>query len=286
MVILVAVTAAGTAARAGEFPQDFSFDSYAGVLKSYVDDDGMVDYAELKANRKGLDDFAESVARLNPKTYDSWSDREKIAFWINVYNALTLKVIIDHYPIHASYLKTLVYPKNSIRQIPGVWQKITFPVMGRDMTLDHIEHEILRARFDEPRIHMALVCAAKGCPPLRREPYTGSRLNEQLDDQTVRFIKNKEKFRLDRSADTVFVSSIFDWFGSDFEKKYDTDKAFRSFSERERAVLNFISHYLDEADRKYLTSRPFSIDYLRYDWSLNEKSKQTGPADAAGGDHA
>lgn len=265
--------------------QGFSFDSYAAVLKSYVDDKGLVDYKGLKAHRAALDDFTASVARLDSKTYDAWSDREKIAFWINVYNALTLKAIIDHYPIQASYLKSLVYPKNSIRQIPGVWNELTFPVMGLDMTLDQIEHDTLRAKFDEPRIHMALVCGAMGCPPLRNEPYTGASLDAQLDDQATKVMNDQRKFRIDRSTDTVYVSSIFDWFGSDFEKKYATGEVFKSFSDRERAVLNFICHYLTPDDNRYLKTRPLSLDYLKYDWSLNEKSGEEGSAKPSGGDH-
>jgi len=166
--ILLALGAAGTAVGSAAASHEFSVDPYAKALTSYVDDKGMVDYRGLKADHAALDDFTASIAHLDPKVYEGWSERQKIAFWINVYNALTLKAIIDHYPIQASYLKSLIYPQNSIRQIPGVWDKLSFPVMGRNMTLDHIEHAMLRAGFDEPRIHVALVCGAKGCPPLEK----------------------------------------------------------------------------------------------------------------------
>lgn len=247
------------------------YDDYATVLKSYVDDHGMVNYALLKANRKPLDNFILSLSRLDPEAYKRWDNREKMAFWINAYNALTLKAIIDHYPIEASLLKSFVYPRNSIRQIPGVWDKLTFAVMGKEITLDGIEHDTLRAEFNEPRIHVALVCAAMGCPPLRNEPYVGAKLDAQLDDQAANFLKDQTKFRIDRVDNQVYLSSIFDWFGQDFVKAYGTDSEFSGFSPKERAVLNFVIRYLEPGDKAYLLKGRFSIVYLKYDWSLNEQ---------------
>ncbi len=249
----------------------FPYTVYGELLKTYVDDAGMVNYRGLKDNRKALDEFILSMSRLNSKTYDEWAAAEKIAFWINAYNALTLKVIADHYPIKASFFKSFVYPSNSIRQIPGVWDKITFSVLGKDITLDGIEHEILRRQFDEPRIHMALVCAAMGCPPLRNEPYTGAKLDSQLDDQAARFLKNPDKFRIDRDNRKVYLSPIFEWFGQDFVKNYGRGKEFPSFPEKDKAVLNFISRYVEPTDQEYLSKGGFSLEYLKYDWSLNEK---------------
>ena len=266
----VVILVGGTELSVGSAIAEISFQDYAAVLTSYVDDHGMVDYKGLKANRRPLDNFALSLSRLDPKLYDGWNDREKIGFWINAYNALTLKAIIDHYPIEASLLKSFVYPKNSIRQIPGVWDKLTLAVMGRDIALDGIEHETLRAKFHEPRIHVALVCAAMGCPLLRNEPYTGAKLDSQLDDQATKFLKNPEKFRIDRNNQKVYLSPIFDWFGQDFVKTYGTDKEFSGVSDKERAVLNFVGRYLTPADKAYLLKGGFSIDYLKYDWALNE----------------
>lgn len=271
IMVWAMVLSSGPELTAGTAIAEISLDDYAAILISYVDDHGMVDYKGLKANRKPLDTFVLSLSRLDLKLYEGWNDKEKIAFWINAYNALTLKAIIDHYPIQASLLKSFVYPKNSIRQIPGVWDKLKFAVMGTDMTLDGIEHETLRAKFNEPRIHVALVCAARGCPPLRNEPYTGAKLDSQLDDQAAKFLKNPEKFRIDRNNQKVYLSPIFDWFGQDFVKTYGTDKEFSGFSEKERAVLNFVGRYLAPADKAYLLKGGFSIEYLKYDWSLNEK---------------
>ena len=256
-----------------ELPQ-FVYDDYADVLAAYVDDHGMVDYRGLKDNREKLDAFATSLGQLDPAAYDAWDDAHKIAFLINAYNALTLKLIIDHYPIKASFFKSFIYPKNSIRQISGAWDKITFLVVRQEMTLDHIEHEILRTEFKEPRIHMAIVCASKGCAKLANEPYTGDRLEEQLVQYTRLFVNNPEKIRIDKQNNTVYLSKYFQWFGEDFVPVYGTDEQFISFNEIERAALNFISRYVSEEDQQYLAETGYSIKYLGYDWSLNEQEEK------------
>jgi hypothetical protein len=253
------------------FAAEFSYEGYAKTLGAHVYGQGIVNYTGLKADRKGLDAFVSSLSALDPELFGKWSDKEKIAFWINAYNALTLRVIIDNYPIKASFFSALRFPQNSIRQIKGVWDEIQFPVMGRNMTLDNIEHDTLRSQFDEPRIHMALVCAALGCPPLRNETYIWAKLESQLDDQARRFFKDPGKFRGDREEDRVYLSSIFKWFGGDFVKSYGSAKGFPGKKETERAVLNFASNYLDRDEKSYLEKGGYSISYLPYDWSLNEK---------------
>ncbi len=245
--------------------------SYAAVLRTYVDGQGLVDYRGLKAHSTDLKAFLKALETLDPKVYEGWTDKEQIAFWINTYNALTLWAIITHYPIKPSFFASFYFPKNSIRQIAGVWDELRFKVMGRERTLDEIEHQILRSEFEEPRIHMALVCAARGCPPLRREPYTAERLDEQLADQARRFLRDPLKFRIDRQEGRVYLSPIFKWFGKDFAKKYQTHTLFAEHEPTERAVLHFISHYLGEEDRHYLRTASYAIAYLPYDWSLNEK---------------
>lgn len=250
---------------------EFAYDEYAAVLKAYVNDNGMVNYKALKRNRERLDAFATALGTLDPNVYETWDEKAKIAFWVNAYNGLTLKVIIDNYPIQSSFAASLRFPKNSIRQISGVWDAIRFRVVRRRMTLEEIEHKTLRAKFNEPRIHMALVCAAKGCPILRNEPYTGPRLDAQLDDQTRRFLKDSRKFRVDRSARRVYLSPIFKWFGEDFMKTHGTDKAFTEHDAMERAVLHYISKYVEADARAYLANERYRIAYLGYDWSLNEQ---------------
>ena len=268
----------------------YSDASYVAVLGRYVDDRGMVYYKGLKQDRAKLDDYARVLAFVPAKAYDAWSKNDKIAFWINAYNALTLKAIVDHYPIRSTWAGRRLHPANSIRQISGAWDKLQFQVMGRKMTLDHIEHQMLREKdkppadktFNEPRIHVALVCAAMGCPPLRNEPYVGKRLDRQLTHQAARFLVDPEKFRLDRPGGQVHLSKIFQWFGGDFRVQHP-HAGFGDRSEDERASLHFVFHYLPRDDAAWLQAGKYDVKYLDYDWSLNERTAPVPPKPAASG---
>ena len=219
----------------------------------------MVDYEALQVNRQSLDAFNASLWLTEPSAYESWSDAEQIAFLINAYNSLTLKAIIDESPI-----------KDSIRDIRGVWSFHRHQILQDRKTLNAIEHDILRVDFDEPRIHAALVCAALSCPYLRHEPYTGEHLDEQLDDQVRSFLSRPEAFEIDRDRNEVRLSAIFNWFGQDWIPSFGTDDDFAG-NDSERAVLNFISGYLDEGDRAYLQAGGYQVRYIDYDWALNRQ---------------
>lgn len=236
---------------------------YADVLARHVDADGFVDYAGLAAGRRALDAHVTSLSRVAPEELAGRGEADRIAFWINAYNALTLRAVIDHYPIRPRLLASLVYPRNSIRQIPGVWDELRFDVAGEARTLEEIEHEVLRREFREPRIHFALVCASVGCPPLRAEPYRGEALEAQLDDQVRRFLADPRKYRLDRRRAVVELSPIFDWFVDDFA----TDDGLVG----DAAVLAFLTHHAPAADRAVLRATAPRIRHLDYDWSLNER---------------
>jgi Protein of unknown function, DUF547 len=263
VMILISVAVVGQA--------EFDYSGYAEILKRYVDDDGMVNYAELNANRKDLDAFITSLGNLKTAAYKKWSTKERTAFWINAYNAITLRAIIDHYPINASGPGTSRYPENSIRQIPGVWKKLTFNVRGKKWTLDKIEHTALRGWYNEPRIHLALVCAAISCPPLRNGPFYASKLDEQFGDQTRKFLARSKNFRIDRKNKIVYLSSIFKWFGKDFIKTYGTKKGFAKQNKSQKAVLNYLAEFLDGPDAKYLRGKKYKVKYIKYNWALNEQ---------------
>lgn len=248
-----------------------SLDGYASVLKTYVTEKGMVNYQALLAKKAPLDAFAASLGTLEPQAYEALKEPEKIALLLNAYNALTLEAILSNYPIKPSLSGSVLYPRNSIRQIPGVWDKLEFQVLGKATTLDNIEHQMLRKQFAEPRIHMALVCASMGCPTLRAEPYIAERLSEQLDDQTRKFLSDPLKFRIDRQARTVYLSPLFKWYGGDFVGKYGTDK-FAGHNDAERAVLNYFGTVLPPSESEFLNQDKFEIKYLDYDWSLNEQT--------------
>lgn len=227
--------------------------TYGVVLKTHLQGN-RVDYKALKAAPEQLDAYLASLAAVKPAEYEAWPRAEKIAFWINAYNAYTIKAILDHYPIKSSWKASLRYPKNSIRQIPGVWDKLKFAVLGRQLTLDEIEHGILRKEFKEPRAHMALVCASLGCPVLREEPYTGAALDAQLDDQARRFLATPSKFRLDREKGVAYFSPIFKWFKEDFKP----------------SPAAFMMRFVSAEDRAFLEAGKFRTEWLDYEWALNE----------------
>jgi len=245
-----------------------SYKGYGEILKKYVDCEGLVDYRGLKNNADKLDLFIGNIGALNREVFKKWEGKKKIAFWINAYNALTLRVVLNNY---ASGKKDGEFPENSIRLIKGVWDKITFRVMGQDMTLNQIEHERLRKNFNEPRIHMAIVCASLGCPFLRNEPFTAEKLGSQLKEQTKKFLGDKTKLIIDQQRRSIGLSPIFKWFGADFIKTYGIDTMYKGKDETQRAVLNFISLHVEESKKRFIDSGEYSIQYLEYDWALNEQ---------------
>ncbi|MEM9543172.1 MAG: DUF547 domain-containing protein [Cyanobacteria bacterium P01_E01_bin.42] len=237
---------------------NFTYDEYADVLKTYVSQDGFVDYKGLQANRQKLDRFNQSFALVSQETFDSWDDKEQIAFWINAYNAFTLQSIIDQDPL-----------KGSIRDILGVWKVRRFKIVEDSKTLDNIEHQTLRPNYNEPRIHAAINCAAISCPILKNEPYTRENLEEQLEAQTQRWIDSPHGLKIDRENSKVSISAIFDWFGDDWEKDYSVEEGQFAGNKKQRATLNFISQYVSDEDREYLEAGEYEVRYLDYDWDLN-----------------
>jgi hypothetical protein len=207
---------------------------------------------------------------VSESDYTNWSPEEKLSFWINAYNAFTIKAIIDNYPIKGSVFS--IYPRNSIRQINGVWDKLQFRAVGKTVTLEEIEHEILRKQFNEPRIHFAIVCASLGCHDLRNEAYKADIINEQLENAAIIFINNPQKgVEINSATKVVNISKIFKWFGEDFIDGFGKTLLFNDRDTKDRTVLNFITNHLKSYKQKaFLENNRFKISYLDYDWSLNE----------------
>lgn len=245
----------------------FDYSTYNQVLAKYVDEQGWVDYKNLKANRAGLDAVTDAMADLRPESYQRWSSADRKAFWSNAYNALTLKLIIDNYPIKAPWRTRALYPKNSIRQIPGAWKKVSFPVMGRHLTLDAIEHEILRKDWSDPGIHFAIVCASISCPPLRNEAYTGERWEEQIKDQLGVFLGRAGNFQIDHNKQRLALNPILNWFQEDFTAHGKPLKA--KLSPTLQGVVGYLLPYVTTQQAEWLTTQRYDIHWLEYDWSLN-----------------
>ena len=257
--LLVPITSGTTAAAQAPQPPVDPAD-FNAVLARVVDERGMVAYEALQRDPARLDRYLQALADLSPERFASWSEADQIALLINAYNALTLRSIIDHDPI-----------RPTIKAIPGVWKLRRHSVIGQRLTLDEIEHRILRRKYNEPRIHAALVCAAISCPPLRREAYTGPELDRQLQDQTNRWLASSEGLRIDRNAGTVAISSIFQWFAEDWPRA-DPNAAPVPGHKKESAVLHFIARHRPAEDRSLLLGGDFRLEYLPYNWSLNRQS--------------
>lgn len=249
---------------------DHSHHQWDALLKRYVVG-STVRYRVWARDRGGLDAYVRSLARVTGEQFEQFTEPQKLAFWINAYNAFTIQVVLDHYPIRPHLLS--LSPANSIRQISGVWDDFYLEAGGGRYSLNQIEHEILRAEFGEPRIHVAINCASVGCPPLRQEAFQASRIEAQLADQAERFARLPLHVRLDRGKKILYVSKIFSWFGGDFIGNYSWEGPGR-LDAGERAVLAFLHRHLPPEERSFLESTPVKIRYLDYDWHLNETEEE------------
>ncbi|MHC4111285.1 MAG: DUF547 domain-containing protein [Planctomycetota bacterium] len=256
-------------------------DKCAGILNKFVNDKGMVDYRRLKQKRLKLKQLVGEFTKLNRNEYDSWPKEDKIAFWINTYNMQMFKIIIDNYPIKSyGWLQFLPgWEPDSIRHINkriGGIKKQKFIVMDEVFTLLEIEQRFFRKEFNEPRVFVALSYATVSSPPLSNEPYYGSKLNKQLDDQARKFFSNPLAFKIDRKKQRVYLSAILqpNSFGSEFIHKYGTDKKFKDQQPAVRAVLSFLTNYISVQDKHFLEVENYSIEYMRPNLRLNDSSKK------------
>jgi len=228
---------------------------FTRILREYVRE-GRVDYKKLSRDKR-LDVYLKQLSETNPDNLPS--DKEKLAFWINTYNAYTLKLIRENYPLKSiNELHKGGFIIGSILKSTA-WDRDFVIVAGKKMSLNAVEHKILRPRFLEPRIHFAIVCAAIGCPPLRNEAYEADRLDSQLNEQGRVFLSEPKKNSFDLENKIARISPIFGWFKEDFGR----DRL---------GVLLFIAKFLEpkaaNAIRKDVKN--WRVFYTYYDWGLNE----------------
>jgi hypothetical protein len=219
-------------------------EKYNILLKKHVDELGNVNYKGFLQDSIAFNSYLTALTNTPPSK--KWTEEEKLAYWINAYNAFTIKLIMDNYPVASI---TDLHPPASVGIINGIWHKKFFQIGGIDMNLNAIEHKILRPQFEEPRIHFAIVCASKSCPKLLNEAYTAIQLEQQLTKQAQDFLA--DEFRNKITTNNIQISKIFSWFKGDFTKK--------------GSLINFLNQYSNT------TIHPDAkISYLDYDWSLNE----------------
>lgn len=218
---------------------------------------GLVDYNSIKKDPGLLNKAVIRVRKAAREEYDSWHPDRKIAFLINAYNINVIKIVVDHYPIKKDFgWKALKYPAASIQHVPDVWDGKYINIFGENVSLNYIEHEILRKEFKEPRVHFALVCASIGCPMLRPEPYAQGDLDSQLDSQVKEFLADPSRAYYDRDKNALHLSPIFKWFQQDFEQ--------------DGGVVSFVESFIKLPEGKPMPDN-VEIEWLDYDWSLNDQ---------------
>lgn len=231
---------------------DLSHEPWSVLLQAFVDEEGLVDYEGWKANPMALASLREYLSALGSIELNQNASREeKLAYWINAYNAVTVFGILREYPTTSI--------RNHTPKLWGyhIWKDLKLRVSGIDYSLDNIEHDVLR-KMEEPRIHFAIVCASMGCPKLRDKAYTPDMIEQQLHENAVDFFSRKENLRFDSQRRQIMLSSILDWFASDF-------------GDSPAEILESIRPFLSNEIQTQLNSGSYQIKYLDYDWSLNEQ---------------
>jgi Protein of unknown function, DUF547 len=235
---------------AAEF--DRTHAAFARVLSANVAN-ATVDYAHLKESPADLDRYLEQIAAVPPAEFVTWERADRLALLLNLYNAETLRLIRNEYPVKSI---------RSIGTLPGAaWRRPVVRFAGQILSLSHLENEIIRKEYEEPRIHFALVCAARGCPPLRSEPFVGARLTEQLSDQARQFLAMAEKNRFEPSTGVLWLSPIFKWYEKDFTGPAGSLKA-------------YVQPYF-AADVGTVLGRATGVKvrFTEYDWELNDQPR-------------
>ena len=250
------------APRAASFDHDYT--QYAQLLREHVRPP-RVDYATLKAGRAALDAAVAIFAEPSEADEARWTREQRLAFWINAYNAFTLRAIVDHYPIRSALLT--LQPRNSIRQIDGVWTTLTWQAAGRTLTLDDIEHRIIRPEFNEARVHFAINCASVGCPALAAAPYRAATLDAQLDEAARRYLASPQGLRTE--PDLLRVSQILHWYGEDFVARF-APESLKAPDRIARAVRGVVARFGPPAAADLARKGSVRVKFLDYDWSLND----------------
>jgi len=222
-----------------------SHESWTTLLSKHVSDEGWVDYVGFQQDSLALNQYLKLLSSSHPND-KNWSEDEQLAYWINAYNAFTVKMIVDHYPVAS--IKDI---KKGIPFVNTVWDIKFINIEGHEYDLNNIEHGIIRKQFDEPRIHFAVNCASISCPQLLNEAFEAKRLDAQLTQVARGFLSDTARNQV---ADKK-VSSIFSWFRGDFKDKSGS-------------LVKFINQYAPEP-----IPEDSELEFLDYNWQLNEKPK-------------
>ena len=251
---LVVATSTTCKAQGVSIMQDGRVDhsAYDVLLKKYVDKEGRVAYQKWKDQDEAtLDGYLEAIGQVDPVLLKD--DNEGLVFWINIYNALTLKAMLHFYPTKSIRDHVRVFGYN-------IWKELPLRVGGDEYSLEQIEHDILR-KMKEPRIHFAIVCASVGCPRLRYEAYAASKIEKQLADNATDFFSRQQNLQVKPSRKSLRVSMILDWFADDF-------------GSTQKKRWTYLKPYLPASAQAFAADGKTRISFLEYDWELNDQSKK------------
>jgi hypothetical protein len=224
-----------------------------------------VDYGLLNKQPEQLNRYLAALSSVKQSEYKLWTDDEQLSFLINAYNAFTLQLI------NQNYVKFQNGKVESIKDLGGFfsspWKQSFFTLLEEKHSLDDIEHDMIRVWFKRPRIHAALVCAAVSCPPLRDQAFVADQLSQQLDDQMRQFLSDDQRNTINLNDNRVNLSSIFKWYGEDFEKGQ------QGFTTLKDLIKLYQADMADSPQQlTWLQKQDFNIRYLDYDWRLNDIS--------------
>lgn len=265
--LLLAVAGArgaqGQAATSAADPLHQPFDE---ILDAYVRD-GLVYYHALKQERARLDRYVSALAEVPADAVRQWPAPRQLAFWINAYNAVVLREVVDHYPIRGTAPD---YPPDSLRQVPGVFERRQFRAGGRALTLDLLERDVI-ALFGDPRALLALGRGARGGARLKSEAYAAARLDAQLTEMAREVVARRELVQVDVAHEQLSVSALFSWRESAFSAFASGARdVFRQRSALERAVLALIDPVVTPAEAAFLQRNQFRMVFHAFDWRLND----------------
>lgn len=252
---------------------DHSHKEFSRDLRAFVQG-GRVRYRKWKENDDGLSRYMAALAGVSAAEFDRFSESQKKAFWINAYNAITIRLVLDHYPING---KDPAYPANSLRQIPNVWEDYSFKVAGRDVTLEALEHNVLR-QFNDPRLHFAVVCAAMGAPLLKDSAYVAETLEADLEAAARLFFANPANVDYDPARGEIRVSRLFFWFPLDFASAAGINMSSFPPPKDEDIVLAYVLSRADESVRRSFQGKQARVSFKKFDWALNDAAAFAEPA--------
>lgn len=253
-------------------PGTFSHEDLDRVLRRFVDEQGRVDYAALKNDPHDLDRYYFLIASDSPDSHPDLfpTMQSKLAYWLNAYNTAVIKTVLTYYPISSV---EDIRPPLALFFLPDksgffLFQQVTFG--NKMISLYAVEHQVIYARFVDPRVHFALNCASIGCPRLPRQAFSAEHLDEQLDHEARKFLSEERNFAIDHEEKTVWLSSIFDWYEGDFLQWYES-----RFPSKKAKLLDYLALYVSpERAEELKRAARYQIRFVPYDWRLNDQRRR------------